>query len=53
MRGKIDTLMKLITGKNEKKPYRCPICDGVGKIIGQIIIKVDCGTCEGKGIVWG
>lgn len=38
----------------EKKPHKCPVCDGLGSqlyLISQQAQK--CESCEGKGIVWG
>jgi hypothetical protein len=46
---------------NNKKPHRCPLCNGVGKVWD---IKIDgmphfgspsrnCHSCIGSGIVWG
>ena len=50
----------------DKKPYKCPVCDGTGKvsrpphIAGDISEWVDsqtgpypCQACEGKGVIWG
>jgi len=41
---------------NDKKPHRCPICEGQGywhKVENGIACGGRCQTCEGKGIVWG
>lgn len=37
----------------DKKPHKCPLCDGLGgtKISGTI--DEYCNVCDGKGIVWG
>lgn len=46
----------------EKKPHKCPVCDGLGEFelhSAEDIIKAGgvrfpvCNACEGKGIVWG
>lgn len=39
--------------QEKKKPYKCPICDGLGGTIISGVIDEDCNTCKGKGIVWG
>ncbi len=48
-----------------KTPYKCPVCDGFGKLETPDTIRFDnlmqsksygisgCHCCEGKGIVWG
>lgn len=44
-------LRYLLDKKNEKKPHRCPVCDGFGELI--LVEKNTCHACEGTGIVWG
>ena len=40
-----------------KRPHKCPICEGTGKV--QVagnttaILTTACHGCDGKGIVWG
>lgn len=51
---------------DKKRPYKCPVCDGVGEkpelLCGNPITLAvmpprqatkQCHACEGKGIVWG
>lgn len=47
---------------NAKKPYKCPVCEGLGNDKGIPIANpayefsmkyASCQSCEGKGIVWG
>lgn len=39
--------------KMNRKPHKCPVCEGhCGTIINGVIDE-DCRSCEGKGIVWG
>lgn len=49
----------------DKKPYKCPVCDGVGHLYRSenkdnmftnfefYREHASCHACEGKGIVWG
>ena len=47
--------------KSNKKPHKCPVCDG--KVLNEIKIQrtesgrdklvLECHACEGRGIVWG
>ena len=43
----------------DRKPHKCPLCEGAGKVNllmhekGTPIITKGCDACEGKGIVWG
>lgn len=44
----------------EKKPYKCPVCEGTGKvsrppwIAGNIYQWVStCQACSGSGVIWG
>ena len=37
--------------ERDKKPYKCPVCDGTGSAYFANI--KDCHVCEGKGIIWG
>lgn len=38
--------------EKEKKPYKCPVCEGKGSI--QHILSFEaCIPCQAKGIVWG
>jgi hypothetical protein len=45
--------------RENKKPYKCPICEGYGfnKNVNLMSndqpVNVDCFSCQGKGIVWG
>lgn len=60
---KIEVVEELLNKKidairdSSKKPHRCPVCKGKGKI--QYTLPVggywedNCKPCEGKGIVWG
>lgn len=41
-----------------RKPYKCPICDGLGENRNESLLYMyaklpSCKTCEGKGIIWG
>lgn len=42
---------------NDRKPYKCPICEGKGNNKSEVepkVLKFEfCASCEGKGIVWG
>lgn len=62
---KFDDLEKLFYDEkekfrsNDKKPYKCPVCEGNGcmnKYLNEekklIAFKI-CNSCEGKGIIWG
>lgn len=56
---------KLIDMELNKKPYKCPVCDGCGKDMNRLVMdgvkepstinmkNPACISCEGKGIVWG
>jgi len=48
-----EVIEKIKANNSDKKPYKCPVCDGEGgtKISGTI--DEDCCACQGKGIVWG
>lgn len=40
--------------EKEKKPYKCPVCEGKGTYLGIEQIPVqNCTSCDGKGIIWG
>lgn len=42
--------------KAKRKPHKCPVCDSQGWLLSSYLTdaeKVDCHSCEGKGIVWG
>ncbi len=62
LKEKIEKLEKItrriIKGdmQNENRPFKCPVCDGKGKLshplTGQILVSM-CDTCGGIGIVWG
>lgn len=41
--------------EKEKKPYKCPVCDGKCKHPHPLtgLLCSACDACEGKGIVWG
>jgi|GEM_PF-3717939 hypothetical protein len=54
--GHLGRALHCLSEENEKlrkMPYKCPICEGNGFNYHAMIHKVDCKTCEGKGIVWG
>lgn len=42
----------------DRKPHKCPVCDGSG-FLGDVLLLslpptfAECKTCEGKGIIWG
>lgn len=36
-----------------KKPHKCPLCNGHGKLGYPEVLQDKCHSCEGKGIVWG
>lgn len=38
---------------NDKKPYKCPLCDGKGGFYISGTMDSVCYLCESKGIVWG
>ena len=54
---------KLIFHRKDKKPHKCPVCEGrmfhtiahsyYGKLTNDELKEFKCLTCEGKGIVWG
>ena len=46
----INKLKKLISV--DKKPYRCPVCDGTTIVDTKTGYEV-CNACDGDGIVWG
>jgi hypothetical protein len=46
-------LCDLDTGYRNKKPHKCPVCDGIGGTKVSGTIDEECHACEGKGIVWG
>jgi len=60
---KINDLYQIREKMDFKKPHKCPVCEGCGKIIinnGQVLTSYPpqyptkiCNICEGKGIVWG
>ena len=40
----------------ERRPYKCPVCDGSGTLPSGIDISATytpCPACNGTGIVWG
>lgn len=37
---------------SSQKPYKCPVCEGKGRIILTPKCEMICHPCEGKGIVW-
>lgn len=47
--------------KQVNQPYKCPVCDGNGRITlkepfkegNEIIFSISCHSCKDKGIVWG
>lgn len=44
------------TCRNDKKPYKCPVCSGSGGIkhpLTGLVMPAICNPCEGKGIIWG
>ena len=55
-------LLELIDKKpNNKKPYKCPVCEGCGNLKGKLESHANfkfymqyacCHVCEGKGIIW-
>ncbi len=49
----IETLIDVRAENNEKKPHKCPVCDGKGQWFEEPSNKYHCNSCEGKGIVWG
>lgn len=42
-----------------RRPHTCPVCDGRGMKQNHLLtamtcpINIDCGACEGKGVLWG
>lgn len=47
-------IVRVLGISNDKKPFRCPVCDGRGHTLNNVIGYVsDCKSCNGKGIVWG
>lgn len=46
----IRKLEKLV---KDKKPHKCPICDGLGGFYVSGTMDEQCHSCNGKGIVWG
>ena len=45
----------LYPGPKERKPHKCPVCDGRGKVVEDITAKrlkrIKCGACK-QGVVW-
>ncbi len=37
----------------EKKPHKCIVCNGQGYTRRSMCTRLECVSCEGKGIVWG
>ncbi len=37
----------------KKSPYKCPVCDGRGGTVINLVIDTECHACKGSGIVWG
>jgi len=37
----------------DKKPHKCPVCEGQGGFYISGTMDSECHACEGKGIVWG
>jgi DnaJ-class molecular chaperone len=60
---KVNDLYQIRKNMDFKKPYKCPVCDGTGKVrmsSAQVLLSdppqyptEKCTSCEGKGIVWG
>lgn len=54
---RIDEILNLIKEGNMRdgrKPHKCPVCDGYGKILSLIAQESNkCNACEGKGVIWG
>jgi len=54
---RIDEIVNLIKENNmrdRRKPHKCPVCDGYGKILSLIAQESNkCNACEGKGVIWG
>lgn len=50
-------LLSDIMPKLDRKPHKCPVCEGRGNLQKEVepkILKFTlCTSCEGKGIVWG
>jgi len=47
---------KPMTEPANKRPHKCPICEGTGQVSAKgnaIHSSVCCHGCDGKGIVWG
>ena len=45
-----------ITPETKKQPYKCPVCDGKGKVstwYHASATEVQCQACKGEGIIWG
>lgn len=37
----------------EKKPYKCPVCDGTGNVIVESLHQTKlCHPCKGAGVLW-
>lgn len=45
----------LVWTKYCKAPFKCPVCDGSGKVQHPIygLLMCECDACQSKGIVWG
>ncbi len=51
-----DFIMKSIVFSKDKKPHKCPVCEGKCKKMFELpsggYYEIDCKSCDGKGIVW-
>lgn len=56
--GYLDSCIEKFIKENERncdrKPFKCPICEGKGKFWPEGVIGYDrCDSCEGRGYIWG
>lgn len=53
---KVSKRVDELEGKNNKKPYKCPVCNCDGWILDSYLSdakEIECHTCKGSGIIWG
>lgn len=45
--------LEITDENNNKKPHKCPVCEGTRHCSSESGLSWQCESCEGKGIVWG
>jgi len=46
----LSTELRYLLDNNNKKPHKCPVCDGLGKA--TLFKDGNCQPCVGKGVLW-